>query len=65
MAAEGSDCVTGKRQFATKQAASSAASGLRAKGHHTYAYKCAWCGCFHTGNRRAWSSKNRGRNIRR
>jgi hypothetical protein len=66
VAAEGSDCVTGKRQYATRRAASAAASGLRSKGAFTYAFKCAWCGCFHIGNRRAWNSKSRSqRNLRR
>jgi hypothetical protein len=64
--AEGSDCPTGKRQYATRRAASEAASGLRhARGWHTYAYKCDWCECYHIGNRRAWNSKGRQRNLPR
>jgi hypothetical protein len=63
---EGSDCVTGKRQYATRRAADSAASGLRHdKGWYTYSFVCSWCGCYHIGNRRAWNSKGRRRNIRR
>jgi hypothetical protein len=59
----GSDCLTGKRQFATKQTAAATARALRARtpGTHASPFRCAWCSCFHVGNRRADGSKHRAR----
>ena len=59
MAVQGSDCVTGKRQYADRQAASDAASAGRARGWLTYSYRCGWCRCYHIGNRKGSSSKSR------
>jgi hypothetical protein len=58
---KGSDCPTGKRQFASKAAARDAAGGLRARGGYPAVFRCAWCQTWHVGNRPAHTSKNRGR----
>jgi hypothetical protein len=59
----GSDCLTGKRQYATRQAAAETVAAQRARipGTRPAPFRCAWCGCFHVGNRRADSSKHRAR----
>jgi hypothetical protein len=44
---EGSDCPSGKVQWATKQ---DARDGGRY--HNLSAYRCLVCGCWHAGNRR-------------
>lgn len=59
MAVPGSDCVTGKRQYATFDAARRAATAHRAKTLRPF--KCAWCLTWHTGNRRGHHSKARAR----
>jgi hypothetical protein len=59
---EGSDCLTGKRQFATKRDAIQSASSLRRKQHGTpNAFRCAWCECWHVGNKGGDTSKGRNR----
>lgn len=61
---QGSDCKTGKRQFATRKAALGASHSVqrnRKEGLAPRPYKCAWCLCFHVGNRRSNASKSRGR----
>jgi hypothetical protein len=65
VATEGSDCVTGKQQYATRRAAVAAASGLRHKGANTYAFRCGFCDCYHVGNRGGLNSKGRQRNRRK
>jgi hypothetical protein len=58
----GSDCPTGKIQFATFDTADTRARSLhRRRGGSARPYHCAWCGCWHLGNRRADSSKGRQR----
>ena len=60
----GSDCKTGKRQFATRKDAKAAATALRyAYGYSTvHPFRCSWCMCWHTGNAdRSNSSKSRKR----
>jgi hypothetical protein len=57
----GSDCLTGKRQFADKASAIKAANAARARGWPTSAYRCQWCECWHTGNPRTSNSKARRR----
>lgn len=58
----GSDCHTGKTQYATKTQARQAARAGRSKGWNTVlAYLCPWCGCWHIGNRRSANSKARQR----
>lgn len=59
----GSDCKTGKRQFATRKAALGAYHSVqrRREGLGPHPYKCAWCLCFHVGNRRSNASKSRKR----
>jgi hypothetical protein len=59
MAVEGSDCVTGKRQYADRDTAKDAAQAGRARGWLTYSYRCPFCQCWHIGNRRGSSSKSR------
>lgn len=59
---EGSDCVTGKVQFATRDAAQAAARSLRKRHHYPPApFRCALCDCWHIGNRRGGASKARTR----
>lgn len=61
---QGSDCQTGKRQFATRQAAQNAATAVRyQRGRRTiHPFKCSWCLCWHTGNAdRSENSKSRKR----
>lgn len=60
---QGSDCKTGKRQFATRKAAMGSYHSLqrRREGLAPRPYKCAWCLCWHVGNRRSNASKGRGR----
>jgi hypothetical protein len=58
----GSDCPTGKAQFVSKEVADGSAKAGRVRGWHSlYAYRCQLCQCWHVGNRRAFSSKSRGR----
>jgi hypothetical protein len=62
MAVAGSDCPTGKIQYATRETASGSAHILRAhRGGTAAPFRCAWCECWHVGNRRADSSKGRQR----
>jgi hypothetical protein len=60
---EGSDCITGKTQFATKKAARAAACSGRNMLKRTtlQAFRCQWCECYHIGNSRSSSSKGRAR----
>jgi hypothetical protein len=60
----GSDCPTGKAQYATKQYAINAAIALkrnRNRGCTANAYRCAWCALFHVGNKGGDTSKGRRR----
>jgi hypothetical protein len=59
----GSDCPIGKRQYATREAAMGSYHSLkrRHKGLAPRPYKCPWCLCWHTGNRRGNESKSRAR----
>ncbi len=59
----GSDCVTGKRQFANREVAQQTAKALsrRSPGLRPSAFRCSWCECWHVGNRRAEGSKHRSR----
>jgi hypothetical protein len=58
----GSDCPSGKWQFATRDAAAARAARLRdGRSVNAHAYRCEWCACYHIGNRRAQASKNRRR----
>jgi hypothetical protein len=60
----GSDCPTGKAQYATKQYAIEASVALRhnrKRGHTANAYRCAWCSLFHVGNKGGDTSKGRRR----
>jgi hypothetical protein len=58
----GSDCPTRKRQFATKRDAIELASSLRdRRGRSANAYRCAWCDCYHVGNKGGDTSKGRRR----
>ena len=65
MATRGSDCPTGKRQFATKKDAEDAARQLRTRGSFAHAFRdrCGYCDCWHVGNPRARNSKGRRRNL--
>jgi hypothetical protein len=60
MPVPGSDCPRGKRQFVSYQAARAAA-----RHHKNYKtlrpFKCAWCMCWHNGNRDGMASKARAR----
>jgi hypothetical protein len=60
---QGSDCPTAKRQFATRRAALGAYHSVQRnrEGLAPRPYRCAWCLCFHVGNRRSNASKARGR----
>jgi hypothetical protein len=61
---KGSDCMTGKRQYATRKDALAAATSLRyGYGHRTvHPFRCSWCMCWHTGNAdRSNNSKSRKR----
>jgi hypothetical protein len=60
---QGSDCKTGKRQFATRKAAMGSYHSLqrRREGLAPRPYKCAWCLTWHVGNRRSNVSKGRTR----
>ena len=58
----GSDCVTGKNQYATRDDAKQSAQAGRARGWQTYTYRCPFCECYHIGNRRDQNSRNRRRN---
>jgi hypothetical protein len=58
---EGSDCVTGKTQYANKEEAVKVAQALRRQGRMVSAFRCSWCGCHHTGNQRRNNSKARHR----
>jgi hypothetical protein len=56
----GSDCVTGKTQYASKAVAKQAsASHVHGRGLNTF--RCPFCGCWHVGNRRQSVSKQRQR----
>ena len=59
--ANGSDCITGKTQYATKSLAQAAARAANARGWPTNSYRCQWCDCYHIGNRRQDNSKSRKR----
>lgn len=65
MATEGSDCPTGKKQFATKAAARDAARAMRLRGSlaHAFRDRCGFCECWHIGNPRFNNSKSRRRNV--
>jgi len=60
---QGSDCPTGKRQYATRQAADAAVAAGRRRGWTSFnRYHCALCRCWHTGNKmRFETTKNRNR----
>jgi hypothetical protein len=60
---EGSDCPTGKMQYATKDAARQAAAAKRRRMNwrNARSYQCPWCRCFHIGNPRGDNSKARKR----
>jgi hypothetical protein len=60
---QGSDCKTGKRQFATRKAALGSYHSVQRQreGLGPVPFKCAWCLCWHVGNRRGNASKSRGR----
>lgn len=52
--AEGSDCVTGKAQYVSKSAAQAHIRGVRAQrkdGARLNAFRCAFCECYHVGNK--------------
>lgn len=53
MSTEGSDCKTGKRQFASKEAADANVRWNYATNGWTSlrSYRCDMCKCWHTGNR--------------
>jgi hypothetical protein len=58
----GSDCVTGKRQFATKADAIGWAARLRPfRGRSANAFRCGYCDCWHVGNKGGDTSKGRAR----
>jgi hypothetical protein len=58
----GSDCVTGKRQYATKSDAIGAASSMRHRqGRSANAFRCAFCDSWHVGNKGGDTSKGRRR----
>jgi hypothetical protein len=59
-ASEGSDCKTGKIQYVTRDAALAAARSVKDR-RSLQPFRCAWCGCFHNGNRRGEASKARAR----
>lgn len=61
MAIEGSDCITGKHQYATRQVANEVAKSARSRGWPCRSYRCPWCGCYHIGNPRRENSKSRHR----
>lgn len=51
MTVTGSDCKTGKRQFATKRDADETVKALHTRGWATLrSYRCRICKCWHTGN---------------
>jgi hypothetical protein len=60
---EGSDCPTGKRQFASRKATMGVYHSLHRsrKGLAPRPYKCPLCLCWHAGNRRGNESKSRTR----
>jgi hypothetical protein len=60
----GSDCPRGKTQYATKQFAIEAAVSLRrnrGSARSANAYRCAFCGLWHVGNKGGDTSKGRRR----
>jgi hypothetical protein len=58
----GSDCPTGKIQYATKAAAIRAVGPLRGRrGRSLNAFRCSWCTCWHTGNKGGDTAKGRRR----
>lgn len=61
-AANGSDCITGKTQYATKADAHQAALAGQSRGwDKVAAYRCQFCECYHTGNPRRQNTKSRKR----
>jgi hypothetical protein len=64
---EGSDCPTGKRQYATREAADAAVAAGRRQGWSSInRYRCPLCECWHTGNKfRFETSKNRTRRSKK
>jgi hypothetical protein len=63
LATAGSDCLSGKTQYATKKIAAEAAAAARtARGWPMREYICPYCQCWHIGNStRATNSKARHR----
>lgn len=64
--AVGSDCKTGKRQYVSRKAALGAYHSVqRNRGvggaNAPRPFRCAWCFCWHVGNRRGNASKSRHR----
>jgi hypothetical protein len=59
MPVPGSDCLTGKKQYVSRQAANADAKAARKRGWATYCYRCAWCACYHIGNRRGSDPRRR------
>jgi hypothetical protein len=59
----GSDCVTGKVQYATKASARESARSLHRdrRAPSANAFRCGWCQCWHVGNKGGETSKGRGR----
>jgi hypothetical protein len=57
----GSDCLTGKQQYATKEVAAESAKAARARGWPMRPYRCPLCQCWHVGNSRQSNSKSRRR----
>ena len=53
----GSDCPSGKQQYATKEHARQAAGAGQVRGWATNAYRCLMCECWHIGNRRGNESR--------
>lgn len=57
MSTKGSDCPTGKEQFASKEAASERVLTLRRRGFAVRTFRCEMCGCIHIGHRRRADKK--------
>ena len=50
---EGSDCPTGKEQFANRKAARDGVKKAHARGDHAMSiYRCMQCECYHVGHKR-------------
>jgi hypothetical protein len=64
----GSDCPTGKEQFATQTAARERRNALRASGRaepSLRTYRCPDCGCLHVGHRGRHKEVLRRRQVKR